>query len=536
LHTNLDRLGLSELHINVYQDNFTVQFMELIILFVIVLVAGIPSVVAITQYQKNKTMETKFETLKKEESQKAAKQNIDRQMVDSKYKDAEEEARQIRESARVFYDKVKSQYKTQLDDINNKQKLFDTQQRDVQQREADLVKKQAEIAETRKQLLLSLEKTAGLSKADAQKQFQEEFQQSLIEYKATKISEVEKELRLVSTELSQQILIDAMQSSSIDYINEVTVSVIEIGSEEMKGKIIGRDGRNIRAFEKYSGVDVIIDESPTAIGLSSFDPVRREIARIALERLIKDKRIHPVTIEEQVTKAKKEMLVELEKAGKFIAEKASWYDVPTDLLPILGRMKYRASKGQNLYEHTMEVIAIAEYLAREFKVNVAFVQKAALLHDIGKVLTSKIKKPHHHISGDIARKYNMDPVIVNAIEAHHEDIESKSVEAEIIKIADKVSGARPGARKEKAEDYVERLESLEKVVFDLVGEKAEDIFAVRAGRELRVVVKPNQVSDDEAIVLAQEIATKIKSSGVFPGNVNIVVVREIRAHANTGNA
>jgi len=505
--------------------------MDLISIVLILIAAGIPSGVAFWLYQRNQKLQVNLDDFKKNEVNKLAKQ-----MVDTKFRHAEDEARQMRESARVFYDKVKAQYKTQLDDIARRQKLLDTEQKNLQNQEASMVRKQNEINDLRKELLISLEKTAGLSREEAQKKFQEEFQQSLIQYKATKISEVEKEIRAESDSLSQQILISAMQSASIDYINEVTVSVVEIGSEEMKGKIIGRDGRNIRAFEKHTGVDVIIDETPTAIGLSSFDPVRREIARIALERLVKDKRIHPVTIEEQVTKAKKEMLAELERAGKAIAEKASWFDAPADLLPILGRMKYRASKGQNLYEHTMEVIAIAEYLAREFKVNVAVVQKAALLHDIGKVLTSKIKKPHHHISGDIARKYNLDPIIVNAIEAHHEDIESKSVEAEIIKIADKVSGARPGARKEKAEDYVERLESLEKVVFDFVGEKAEDIYAVRAGREMRVVVKPNQVSDDEAMVLAQDIATKIKDSGVFPGNVNVVVVREIRAHATTGNS
>jgi ribonuclease Y len=510
--------------------------MSATILFIIVTVVAVVAALgasgaAIYFYlQVSKTKEN----LSKEMQNQA--KNMAQKLVADKYNEAEEEAKQLRNSARQFYEKVKSQYKAQLKDIEDRQKLQDTQLKSLEKREVELVKKQNELAEAKKQLLVNLEKVAGLSKDEAQKRYMEEFEKSLIAFKASKINENEKAIKDKSQELARQMIIDAMQSVAVEYVDEVTVSTVEIESEEMKGKVIGKEGRNIRAFEKLTGVDVIIDESPTAIGLSSFDPVRREIARIALEKLIKDKRIHPATIEEQVNKAKREMMNELEKAGKFIAEKASWFDAPPEIIPILGRMKFRRSKGQSLYEHTLEVIAIGEYLARELHANVGIVQKACLLHDVGKVLTNKIKKPHHHISGDIARKYNIDPITVNAIEAHHEDIEAQSLEAVIVKIADAVSGARPGARKENVEDYVERLESLEKLVYELVGDKAEDIYAVRAGRELRVVVKPNQVSDSEAVVLAQDIANNIRESGVFPGNVNIVIVRELRAHASTGTS
>jgi len=257
---------------------------------------------------------------------------------------------------------------------------------------------------------------------------------------------------------------------------------------------------------------------------------------MALERLIKDGRIHPIAIEEHYAKAKKDVIQELEKTGKMMAEKANWFDMPVELIPIIGRLKYRRSKGQNMVEHTLEVMEIAEYIARELKADVNMVLRAALLHDIGKVLTTKVKKPHHHISGDVARKYGLDEMTVNAIEAHHEDIEPKSVEAVIMKIADAASGARSGARKENVEDYVERIENLEKTAYEVAGDAAEEVFAVRAGRELRVMVKPSQISDEAAMVLAQNIAKKIDETGVFPGIVNVVVVRELRAHASSGNS
>lgn len=501
--------------------------------FVIVLLLIAVAVVIYLYLSEKKKLSTYKSDSVANESTKV--KELAEKLVNNKFKDADYEAQQIRNSAKQFYEKVKEQYRAQLKDLENRQKIIDNQRKSVEEKEVGLVKKEEDIAETRRKLLINLEKVAQLSKEEAQKVFVEEFEKGLVSYKAKKIRELEKQIQEEAEEKAREMIVDAMQNVAVDYVDEITVSSVEIGSEEIKGKIIGKEGRNIRAFEKVTGVDVIIDESPTAIGLSSYDPVRREIARVTLMRLIKDGRIHPITIEEQYNKAKKEMILELEKAGKELAERANWYDPPAELVPLLGRLKYRRSKGQSLFEHTMEVLSVAEYVARELKADVNLVLKACLLHDIGKVLTTKIKKPHHHISGDIARKYNLPEKLVNAIEAHHEDIEPTSVEAEIVKIADAVSGARPGARKENLEDYVERVENIEKVAYEVTGDKAEDIYAVRAGRELRVIVRPSQVSDDEAIVLAQKVASKISDTGAFPGNVNVVVVREVRAHASSGN-
>ncbi|WKZ23828.1 MAG: ribonuclease Y [Candidatus Dojkabacteria bacterium] len=469
------------------------------------------------------------------QSQEKVKE-IAKQLLQNKFKEADQEAEQLRKQAKQFYERIKSQFQSQQKALEQKEKLLEAQRLSVADKEVSLVKKEEEVAETRKNLLIKLEKVAGMSKEEVQAQYLKEFEASLISYKAKKISAIEKEIKLEAEEKARELIVDAMQSVATEYVDEITVSLVEIGNEEIKGKIIGKEGRNIRAFEKVTGVDVIIDESPTAIGLSSYDGVRREIARIALERLIKDGRIHPVTIEEQYNKAKKDVIVELEKTGKMMAEKANWFDVPAELVPILGRLKYRRSKGQNMVEHTLEVMEIAEYIARELKADVNVVLKAALLHDIGKVLTTKVKKPHHHISGDVGRKYGLDEVIVNAIEAHHEDIEPQSVEAVIMKIADAASGARTGARKENVEDYVERIENLEKTAYEVAGDAAEEVFAVRAGRELRIMVRPSQVNDEAAMVMAQNIAKKIDETGVFPGIVNVVVVREVRAHASSGNS
>lgn len=471
----------------------------------------------------------------KSQSQDKVKE-VAKQLLQNKYKEADEEAQQLRNQAKQFYDRLKSQFQAQQKALDTKEKLLEDQRKHVDDQEVKLVKREEEVAETRKDLLIKLEKIAGMSKEDVQELYMKEFEASLVSYKAKKIADLEKEIKLTAEEQARELIVDAMQSVATEYVDEVTVSIIEIGSEEIKGKIIGKEGRNIRAFEKITGVDVIIDESPTAIGLSSYDGVRREIAKIALERLIKDGRIHPVAIEEQYAKAKKDVIQELEKTGKMMAEKANWYDMPAELVAIVGRLKYRRSKGQNMVEHTLEVMEIAEYIARELKADVNIVLRAALLHDIGKVLTTKVKKPHHHISGDVGRKYGLDEITVNAIEAHHEDIEPKSVEAVIMKIADSASGARSGARKENVEDYVERIENLEKTAFEVAGDAAEEVFAVRAGRELRVMVKPSQINDEAAMVLAQKIAQKIDETGVFPGIVNVVVVRELRAHASSGNS
>ena len=287
--------------------------------------------------------------------------------------------------------------------------------------------------------------------------------------------------------------------------------------------------RNIRSFEQLTGVDVIVDESPNAIALSSFDPLRREIAYVAMNKLIEDGRIHPSSIEEAVRKAKNDISQEIKKNGQILADEAGWPDMDIGLMKLVGKMKYRSSYGQSLMSHTIEVIRIAEVLSTELGTDTALVKKAALLHDVGKVLTHKVDSPHHHISGQIARKYKLDDKLVNAIEAHHLDIEPQSPEAVIIYLADAISGSRPGARKDSYEQYIQRIEGIENVAKEIGGDKIDEVFAIKAGREVRIIVKPNLVSDDEAVVMAKDIAGEIEKKLNYPGNVEVTVIRETRA-------
>ena len=464
-------------------------------------------------------------------------QELAEQIAKKHFADAEKEARELRESAKRFYERVKSQYNAQFAQLKEREEMLKAREKELLTKEEELFEKLKRLDRTRASLLEKLEEISGLSQEEAKKELLAKVEQEVREFEAERLNQAKKKVEQQAQEYAQKLIIDTLQSIVTDYIDEATVTRVEIPDEKVKGRIIGKDGRNIRALERATGVDVIIDEAPNTIGLSSFDPVRREVARIALENLLKGKRVHPGTIEEQVARAKKLVAEELEKAGRKMIEEAGWYDAPKELYPLLGRMKFRRSLGQNLYKHTLEVMRIAEFIARELKLKEEDIKKlkiAALLHDIGKVFTGKIKKQHHFISADLARKYGLDETIINAIEAHHGDVEPKSIIAEILKIADAVSGARPGARKESLDSYIERVESLEKKALEVAGDKAEEIYAVKAGRELRVIVKPSQVSDQEAVLLARDIAKAIQESGVFPGEVEVVVIREVRAQAKAG--
>lgn len=319
-----------------------------------------------------------------------------------------------------------------------------------------------------------------------------------------------------------------MQSIETDYVSETTTSVIKLEDEKVKGRVIGKDGRNIRAFEKVTGVDVIVDEAPNAIGVSSFDPLRREIARVSLEKLIKDGRIHPGSIEDEVRKAKNEIAQEIKKNGMLLAEEADWAGMDPALLKLVGKMKYRSSYGQSLMDHTIEVIRIGASIANNLGADVDLVKKACLLHDVGKLLTHKIDKPHHNISGQITRKYGLPEKLINAVEAHHLDTEADSVEAVIVHIADAISGARPGARRDSYEAYIKRVEGVENAAREVGGDKLEDVYAIHAGREIRVIVKPSGVTDEEITVMAKEIADKIHESQTYPGSIQVTVIRENR--------
>ena len=445
--------------------------------------------------------------------------------VEENKRKAEEHLRQLRKEAQEHEELLLEREKK----LNERTRMLDKKSEELEIASESLKKMQRGVEKTRLQLKEELQKISGLTQEEARQRLMSEIDEDIKDYEAKKIRQAQKKVEEVADEKAKEILVDSMQRIVTDYVGETTTSTIKVDDDKVKGRIIGKEGRNIRAFEKLTGVDVIIDESPNTIALSSFDPLRREIAAVALNKLIGDGRIHPSSIEEAIRKAKNEISIEIKKNGEILAEEAGWPGIDIGLIKLLGKMKYRTSYGQSLMSHTIEVIRIGEVLATELKADANLVKRACLLHDVGKVLSHKIDSPHHHISGQIARKYGLDEKLVNAIEAHHLDIEPQSVEAVIVYLADAISGARPGARKDSYEQYIQRIEGLENVAKEVGGDKIEEVFAIRAGRELRVIVKPNLISDDEMTVLAKDLAETIEKTQNYPGNVEVTLIRETRA-------
>jgi len=451
-------------------------------------------------------------------------------LQDKERKLQQEEMRKLQH----LYDKLIKDFESQRRELHNQRRALEQKEREIERLKKEYSTHLEKLEAQRKTLQQKLEELSGKSKEEIEQALRQEIENELLEYKAKKIAELSSKLEEEKERLAQSMLVEVMQNVDVDFVDELTVTRIPIKNPELKGKIIGKEGRNIRALEQAAKVDVILDEEDDSITISSFDPVRREIARIALEDLLRDGRIHPASIEKAVKNAKAKITKQLLEYGRQLAQKAGLYRAPKDLLVLLGRMKFRRSNGQNLYIHTAEVVELAGEIARMLGADEKSARIGALLHDVGKLLTSRIKKPHHHISADIARKYGFSDKIINIIESHHGDIPSRYVEGEILKIADKISTLRPGARKDTVTEYVDRIKSLEEKVLELVGDKAEEIFALKAGREIRVIVKPTAVSDEEAAILAYDIARAIEESGVFPGEVEVVVIRQTRSYAKAG--
>lgn len=344
---------------------------------------------------------------------------------------------------------------------------------------------------------------------------------------AVKLNELEAEYKETAEEKARDIVSLAIQRCAADSVAEATVSVVDLPSDEMKGRIIGREGRNIRAIETLTGVDLIIDDTPEAITISTFDPVRREVARLALEKLISDGRIHPSRIEEMVEKSRKEVEAVIKKEGEQAVIETGIHGLNHELVRLLGRLRFRTSYGQNVLRHSVEVAHIAGMIASELGIDPVLARRAGLLHDIGKAMTHEIDGSHVQIGVDIARKYKESKEVVHAIEAHHGDVEAKTVIAVIVQAADAVSAARPGARRENLESYIKRLQKLEEIANSFNG--IEKSFAIQAGREVRIMVKPEAVSDDDMVFLARDIAKKIESELEYPGQIKVNLIRETRS-------
>ena len=418
--------------------------------------------------------------------------------------------------------------------LQQKEETLDKKADTFERKEEELAKKMQAVAETqaeaevlRKQQLTVLENLSGLTQEQAKQFLLKSVEEEVRHETAMKIKEIEQQMKDEADEKAREILSIAIQRCAADHAAEATVSVVPLPNDEMKGRIIGREGRNIRTLETITGVDLIIDDTPEAITVSSFDPVRREIARLALEKLIADGRIHPTRIEDMVEKARKDVDRTIREEGERACYETGVHNLNPELIKILGRQKYRTSYGQNVLNHSMEVAQIAGLMAAELGLDVALAKRAGLLHDLGKSIDHEVEGSHVQLGADIARKYKENPVVVNAIEAHHGDVEPKTVIAVLVQAADAVSAARPGARRENVENYIRRLQKLEELTGSYPG--VEKAFAIQAGREVRIMVKPEVVSEDNMILLARDVAKKIESELEYPGQIKINVIRETKA-------
>ena len=395
----------------------------------------------------------------------------------------------------------------------------------------DKIKKaEAQLTEAesiKRSQLEMLEKISGYTKEQAKVYLLQELEQTLTREKAVKIMEFEERTRDESDALAREIITTAIQRCAADQVSETTVSVVALPNDEMKGRIIGREGRNIRTLETITGVDLIIDDTPEAITLSSFDPVRREVARITLEKLIADGRIHPALIEKIHEKAKREVDQTIRQAGERAVVDAGVNGLHHELVKLLGRLKYRTSYGQNVLNHSLEVSYIAGPMASELGVDVKLAKRAGLLHDIGKALDHEQEGSHIELGVEVAKKYKENDIIVNAIHAHHGDVEPKSAVAVLVQAADAISAARPGARRENLQNYIKRLQQLEELTKSFKG--VDSAYAIQAGREVRVIVKPDKVSDEEMVLVARQIVEKIEQEMEYPGQIKVNMIRETRA-------
>ncbi len=420
------------------------------------------------------------------------------------------------------------------DQIERKVELLDKREMDLFNREKKLSDEEGRIIERRKEVnslideqRFKLEKISGISSDEAKKLLTESIESEARMEAAKEIVRIENEMKLQADKKAKNVLALAISRYAGDFVAEKTVSVVTLPNDEMKGRIIGREGRNIRAIEAATGIDIIIDDTPEAVILSGFNPLRREIARLSLERLITDGRIHPARIEEVVAKVGKELDMAMREAGEQATFDVGAHGVNVEIIMLLGRLKYRTSYGQNVLQHSLEVAFLCGVMAAELGLNVNQAKRAGLLHDIGKAVDHEVEGSHAIIGADLAKKYGESPQIVQAIAAHHEDVQPESVLDVLVQSADALSGARPGARKEMLETYVKRLEDLEQIANSFHG--VEKTFAIQAGREIRIVVNSSIVSDAEAVILSRDVVKKIEKELTYPGQIRVTVIREIRA-------
>ena len=456
------------------------------------------------------------ENLKKEEIFKAKEEIMNnRKELDQEIKERRGEVQ--KQEARLIQKE---------ENLEKRSENYERKERELEKQEEELENRKAEIEELHNQGVIELQKIASLSKEEAKERLLSEIDKELTAEKAALVREKEQKAKEDANKNAKEILCYAVQKCAADHSQETTVSIVSLPNDDMKGRIIGREGRNIKALETLTGIDLIIDDTPEAVVLSGFDPLRREVAKIALEKLIDDGRIHPAKIEEMVEKAKQEVDQTIKEEGERAVLETGVIGLHPDLVKLIGKLKYRTSYGQNVLNHSIEVSNLARIMAEELGLDPKLARRAGLLHDIGKALDHDMEGTHVEIGVEVLKKYKENPLVINAVEAHHGDVEPESLEALLVQAADAISASRPGARRETLEAYIKRLQNLEEIADSFDG--VEKSFAIQAGREIRVLVKPDKISDDQMTLLARDLAKKIEAEMDYPGQIKVNVIRETR--------
>ena len=506
----------------------------IIIAVVITLVIAIPVSALVAVNYRKKVVEAKLGS-----ADEKARQIIDDalKVAETKKREALLEAKEESLKTKNELERETRERRTELqryekrvlskeESVDKKADALERRESGITAKEEELKKKSAEVEKLRGQRLQELERISGLTSEQAKEYLLKTVEDEVKIDTAKLYKELESRAKEEAGKKAKEYVVTAIQKCAADHVAETTISVVQLPNDEMKGRIIGREGRNIRTLETLTGVDLIIDDTPEAVVLSSFDPMRREVARIALEKLIVDGRIHPARIEEMVEKAQKEVETIIREEGEAATLEVGVHGIHPELVRLLGRMKFRTSYGQNALKHSIEVAQLAGLLAGEVGADVRMAKRAGLLHDIGKSIDHEIEGSHIQIGADLCRKYKESPIIINAVESHHGDVEPESLIACLVQAADTISAARPGARRETLETYTNRLKQLEDITNTFKG--VEKSFAIQAGREIRVMVVPDQVNDADMVLLARDIAKQIEAELEYPGQIKVSVIRESR--------
>ena len=507
--------------------------MNIIIIIATVLISGavfIPAGIII----RKKSAESKISSAESEakrllENAKRDAENIKKEEIFKAKEEIMKSRDELDKEIRERRGEVQSQERRLIqkeENLDRRIETYDKKERELDKEFQAIEKKKEDIQEVFNRQMQELQRISGLSKEEATKQILAELEKQLNNEKALLIKEIEGKAKEEANKNAKEILSYAIQKCAADHTSETTVSIVNLPNDDMKGRIIGREGRNIKTLETLTGIDLIIDDTPDAVVISGFDPLRREVAKLALEKLIDDGRIHPAKIEEMVEKAKEEIEATIKAEGEMATLETGVMGLNPDIVKLIGKLKYRTSYGQNVLNHSIEVSNLARIMAEELGLDATRARRAGLLHDIGKALDHDMEGTHIELGVDVLRKFKENELVINAVEAHHGDVEPQTLEAVLIQAADAISASRPGARRETLEAYIKRLQNLEEIANSFEG--VDKSFAIQAGREVRIIVKPEKISDADMTVLAREVASKVEKEMEYPGQIKVNVIRETR--------